>query len=306
MNSLKEIAERILSDLMDDTSLTNILLKAKIFATKKGDSELLKWIENELNGYDEQLPTYRILDAGVKVDIHSGFQMITDFDYPIEMIQDEKIRERLLHLPIHKSASEIEEVCKSSDSSNIHMEVPVPIWHNYMRHCINGNIQRAYQYASIASLKKILVSIKSLLIDYFLRIDKDETFDFATLMKKTENEIFMDNRVTYNAAIINTGSGNIHASNVSNVIGNNNTITIEAKNELQRIADEIETLLQPDMNDECKELITDIKTELAEESPKPTFIKRCLQALKGIATDVTSAVVAGQVTELIGQALDIL
>ena len=306
MNSLKEIAERIISDLMDDTPLTNILLKAKIFATKKGDTELLKWVENELNGCDEQLPTYRILDAGVKVDIHRGFQMIIDFDYPIEMVQDEKIRERLRHLPIHQSVSEIEEMCKSSESSNIHMDVPVQIWYNHMCHCINGNIQRAYQYSTIASLKKVLVSVKSLLIDYFLRIDKDETFDFATLMKKTENEIIMDNRVTYNAAIINTGSGNIHASNVSNVIGNNNTITIEAKNELQRIADEIETLLQPDMNDECKELITDIKTELAEESPKPTFIKRCLQALKGIASDVTSAVIAGQVTELIGQALAIL
>ena len=306
MNSLKDIAERIISDLMNDTPLTNILLKAKIFATKKGDIELLQWVENELNGYDEQPPAYRILDAGVKVDIHRGFQIITDYDYPVEMIHDEKIRERLLHLPIHKSVSEIEEVCKSSDSSNIHMEVPVPIWYNHMRHCINGDIQRAYQYATIASLKNILVSVKSLLIDYFLKIDKDETFDFATLMKKPENEIIMGNQVTYNAAIINTGSGNIHASNVSNVVGDNNTITIETKNELQRIVDQIETLLQPTMNDECKELITDIKTELAEESPKPTFIKRCLQALKGIATDVTSAVVAGQVTELIGQALAIL
>ncbi len=35
MNSLKQIAENILSDIMNDVPVANVLLKAKIFATKK-------------------------------------------------------------------------------------------------------------------------------------------------------------------------------------------------------------------------------------------------------------------------------
>ena len=95
MNSLKQIAENILSDIMNDVPVANVLLKAKIFATKKGDQELLNWLNQEINGYEENLPSYRKLTSDVKIDIHRGFQMVSNFPYPIEMIKDKAIQERL-------------------------------------------------------------------------------------------------------------------------------------------------------------------------------------------------------------------
>ena len=44
MNSLKQIAENIISDIMNNQPIANILLKAKIFATKKNDIKFLDWI----------------------------------------------------------------------------------------------------------------------------------------------------------------------------------------------------------------------------------------------------------------------
>ena len=78
MNSLKQIAENILTDIMNDMSVSNILLKAKIFATKKGDSRFIDWVNQELNGYDGNLPDYRKLKSGVKIDIHRGFQIVNN------------------------------------------------------------------------------------------------------------------------------------------------------------------------------------------------------------------------------------
>ena len=74
--NIKKLAESILSDITSDASIANILLKAKVFATKYHDNDLQKWVANELRGYENNLPKYRIIDAGVKVDIHMGFQEI--------------------------------------------------------------------------------------------------------------------------------------------------------------------------------------------------------------------------------------
>lgn len=306
MSEIKDIAERILSDLMHDAPLTNILLKTKIYASINNDNELFEWIESELNGYNGSLPPYRILDAGVKVDIHRGFQIVNNFEYPIDMVADKKIRERLYHLPVHLSISEIEEFSNSVESPTIQIDVPVAIWHHHMGHCISGDIQRAYQYATVVSLRKILVSVKSLLIDYFLKKNNDESFNFAQLMRKDEKDTIVDNRTIYTAAVINTGTGSVHASNVANIVGENNTITFDAKNELQNIIEKVEELLQPIMTGECNELISEIKEEVSSVRPKPKILKRGLQALKGIVSDVATSVVSQQVISLIGQALALL
>ena len=292
MSEIKDIAERILSDLMQDAPLTNILLKAKIYASINQDNELLEWIESELNGYKGNLPPYRILDAGVKVDIHRGFQVVNNFEYPIDMVADKKIRERLYHLPVHLSISEIEEFSISSESPTIQMDVPVTIWHHYMGHCINGDIQRAYQYATVASLRKVLVSVKSLLIDYFLKKNDDESFNFAQFMRKDEKDTIVDNRTIYTAAVINTGTGSVYASNVTNFVGDNNTISLDAKNELQSIIDKIEELLRPIMTGECNELVSEIKEEVSSDTPMPKILKRGLQALKGVVSEVVTSIVS--------------
>ena len=305
MSEIKNIAERILSDLMNDESLTNILLKTKIYATKKNDKQLLEWVERELNEYKDNLPAYRILDARVKVDIDRGRLVINNFEYPIDMVRDNDIRKRLRRMSIHLSISEIEIITGSSESIII-QDIPLPVWLNHLEYCVNGNIQRAYQYTTIVSLRKILTSVKSLLIDYFLKISEDESFNFAQLMKKEEKDVRIDNRTIYTAAVINTGSGSVHATNVTNLVGDNNTISIEVKKELQHIIDEVEKSLQPLMNEDCKELINEIKEEVSAASPKPKKLKRCLQALKGIVSDVATSVVSGQVIELIGKVLSML
>ena len=154
---LRQLAESIISDLAQDLPITNTMLKAKVFAFKKSDKDLLSWIEHELVGYEGAPPKYRLLKAGVKVDIHRGFQEVQGFNYPVDMVKDENVRERLLHLPIHESISEVEELCSKSDRRTIYLDIPTWIWYNHMGHCVNGDIQRAYQIASIASVKQIVV-----------------------------------------------------------------------------------------------------------------------------------------------------
>ncbi|WP_289765862.1 hypothetical protein [Bacteroides acidifaciens] len=303
MNSLKQIAENILSDIMNDVPVANVLLKAKIFATKKGDQELLNWLNQEINGYEENLPSYRKLTSGVKIDIHRGFQMVSNFPYPIEMIKDKAIQERLRIFPIHNPISEVEELCKS-DSDSLHMDIPVNIWFYHMGHCISGNIQRAYQHTNISGIKNIIVSVKTLIIDYMLKYGENDNIDFETIIKSNKQEIVM-NKTTYNAAIVNTGTGSINATNTINVVGNNNTITPSKKKELIQIINEIKNLIPSDDAD-FKEIIFEIDSELSQSAPRTNIIKRGLQAMKGLAQGITAGVIANNLPNLIATGLALL
>ena len=46
----KRIAETILSDIMNDVPIVNILLEIKIYVTKRHVGSLLEWVNAELNG----------------------------------------------------------------------------------------------------------------------------------------------------------------------------------------------------------------------------------------------------------------
>lgn len=297
---LRQLAESILTDLTQDAPIANTILKAKVFAFKKNDKDLLSWIEHELDGYEESLPKYRLLDAGVKVDIHRGFQEVLGYNYPVDMVKDEKIRERLLHLPIHGSISEVEDLSTKSDGETIHLDIPTWIWYHHMGHCINGDIQRAYQIATVASVKQIMVKVKSLLIDYFLKIDKGESLYFLSLIKKETPTM----QIT--AGIVNTGSGSVTTNGATIVSGANISINKDNIPELQCILSRIEEIMQSLYSDDYKEISEELKTELKKDTPSRNIIKRGLQAINGIASGVVSGVIANQVSPLVASAIALL
>ncbi len=303
MNSLKQIAENILTDIMNDMSVSNILLKAKIFATKKGDSRFIDWVNQELNGYDGNLPDYRKLKSGVKIDIHRGFQIVNNFPYPIEMIKDKSIQERLEVFPVFAPISEVEEIGKS-DSESIQMDIPVNIWYHHMGHCISGNIQRAYQFTSISGIKNIIVAVKNLIIEYMLKYGENDNINFESIIESRQHEIIM-NQTTYNAAIVNSGSGNISASNTNSIIGNDNTINSSVKERLEKIIDEIKKTL-PNNDPELTEILLEVESEINKPLPKKSVIKRGLQAMKGLVQGVTAGIIANNLPELISSALALL
>lgn len=300
--SLKKLGESILSDITSDVSIANILLKTKVFAAKNKDKDLLEWVELELRGYESNPPEYRIIDAGVKVDIHKGFQEVIGYTYPIDMVKDEKIRKRLSHIPVFNSISEIEEMGKKNDSGTIHLDVPTWIWYHHMGHCINGDIQRAYQFGSLSAIRNILVSVKSLLIDYFLKISDNEDIQFSSLIKKDT----VANVTNITASIVNTGAGSVMTGDVTTVIGNNNSINPQTANNLQEIIQKLDEIMQPQDNEEYKELSADVAIELKKELPSKKFLKRCFQAIGGLANGVTGEVIANQLTPLVSAALSML
>lgn len=301
----KELAENILSDIMNNRPLAEILLKTKIFASKRGDNELLGWVTKELEGYgDEMPPKYRFVSSGLKVIVYIPYVRTDSVDFPIDMIEDENVSNRLSKWGFQNPISEIENLCKNSEKDGrISTKVPVFIY-QYLDKFINGDIQDAYQYTTPAAVSQILVSVKSVLIDFLLEVSKEEDIDFNTFIKNNPN---MGNRITINAGIVNTGSGSVNAQGATTVVGSNNEINVENKNELLRIIKEIDKIAaEAGPNTDYEEVSKDIKDELKKDKPANNFLKRCFQLIPSFLTGLSASVVANQLNPLITAALALL
>lgn len=301
----KELAENILSDIMNNRPLAEILLKTKIFASKRGDNELLGWVTKELEGYgDEMPPKYRFVSSGLKVIVYIPYVRTDSVDFPIDMIEDENVSNRLSKWGFQNPISEIENLCKNSEKDGrISTKVPVFIY-QYLDKFINGDIQDAYQYTTPAAVSQILVSVKSVLIDFLLEVSKEEDIDFNTFIKNNPN---MGNRITINAGIVNTGSGSVNAQGATTVVGSNNEINVENKNELLRIIKEIDKIAaEAGPNTDYEEVSKDIKDELKKDKPANNFLKRYFQLIPSFLTGLSASVVANQLNPLITDALALL
>ncbi len=302
MLNYKELAENILTDVMNNGSLPDILLKTKIFATNKRDSELLAWISNELDGYtEEKLPEYRALRCGLNVDVFISYQRHEVIDFPIDMIENDIARKNLSTMDLYIPISEIESLCKNAEVNGIiKRKVPVftyPIISKYIKY---GEIQDVYQYVTTAAVLQILTSVKSLLIDFLLKVSDEEQINFNSFIQTKPNMI------TINAGIVNTGNGDVNAQGSTNVVGDNNIISEDNKQELLRILAEIDRIAASQSNSEYEEVSKDIKSELQKEKPEKKYLKRCFQLIPSFLIDVAASVSGNGLTQLIKSALDLL
>jgi hypothetical protein len=288
---------------MNNGSISDILLKTKIFASKRGDKELLEWVSKELNGYeDEKPPKYRILNCGLKVDVFVPFRGTARVDFPIDMIEDENVRNRLSNLPFHMSISEIDNLCKdASNDGIIRMKVPV-FAYQFLSEFINGDIQDSYQYTTTAAVSQILVAVKSVLIDFLLKVSNEEDINFNTFIKMTPQMITINN----NSGIVNTGGGDINAQGATVVTGDNNAIGADNKQELLRILAEIDKISAAQPNTDYEEVSKDIKAELQKEQPDKKVLRRFFSAIPTFLLGVASSAAGNGVTSLITSALALL
>lgn len=304
MIDFKQFAENILDDLMGKTPISDILLKTKIFAAKRNDKELIKWVTQELEGYEDAPPRYRVLTAGLKVEVFVPFRGTARIEFPTDIIQHKNVSNRLSHIPFHNPISEIENLCSDvEDSPNLHMRVPVAAY-SFMKPFLNGEIQDSYQYVSKASVLQIVTTVKSLLIDYLLKISQEEDIDFNSFIKNKPNMI-QNNNIT--AGIVNMGDGTITANGATTVVGDNNVISNDHKESLLKIVEEIDKIASalPDHSD-YDGVSSDIKQEIKKEHPDKKFIKRCFQAIPTILGSISSDVIANQLEPYITQALALI
>jgi len=281
----KLLIENIIEDLVNDASISKIMLKAQAIAYALGNDDFQQWVYKEQNGYNsaKEVPEYRKVDSGLVVSASLSYGRIANnYPLPIDIIADKSVRDYLKVVKLMQPIAIIENFLNDSDTSSLYFEVPGFLWKD-IETCLNdGNVLSAKQIVPVASFRSVVEKLKSQLLHFFLELSKQIDIDFNVLTNKDKIASIMNQ--TFYAGIVNTGSGNVQADNASIIGETNNNVSIAPllKEQIENILQQIETIKSDISADEqdIAEVILDIRNELENLSPCKRFLKNSLQALK--------------------------
>lgn len=290
MNTLKSLVDSVISDLTENKSIESILLKTQTICHYLKDVEFSTWIKHELNGYGDDeypLPDYRKINCIVKVDISQPFgRMAKNYPFPCEYIKDEKIRERMTHMAVFESLSEIELMMKDDKHGNdLTIAVPQYIVQNYMEKYVEGYILVANQHINMNNIKAVISKFKSLLLTFFLELNDKMNWELnfdVMATKQIIKQIMVTNNI--NAAVvategstISTGAVSVENSHIGNVAYSNE------QKEFLSVLKDIEKLVKESGNQNLKDSVDIVKAETQKPKWNKKLITMGLNAIKGIA-----------------------
>ena len=232
MIDLKKQIESIIEDLGNNEPISKILLKAQTIAFYLKDATFTSWIKAEQNGYKsaQNLPDYRKATCSIQVDVSFPFRGIYyGIDFPTDSIDDELIREDLLHMYFCDSIFVIEKLGNDQDNGILKMNASAYTYRYINKHFPDGNVEGVHKITNTSSAKAIIDSVKSKLLEFFLiieeQIDLNVNFDVMANKEKIQSIV----NQTINAGVVNTGDGHI-SINSSEIIGGNQNVTISSTN----------------------------------------------------------------------------
>lgn len=290
MNTLKSLVDSVISDLTENKSIESILLKTQTICHYLKDVEFSTWIKHELNGYGDDeypLPDYRKINCIVKVDISQPFgRMAKNYPFPCEYIKDEKIRERMTHMAVFESLSEIELMMKDDKHGNdLTIAVPQYIVQNYMEKYVEGYILVANQHINMNNIQAVISKFKSLLLTFFLELNDKMNWELnfdVMATKQIIKQIMVTNNI--NAAVvategstISTGAVSVENSHIGNVAYSNE------QKEFLSVLKDIEKLVKESGNQNLKDSVDIVKAETQKPKWNKKLITMGLNAIKGIA-----------------------
>lgn len=290
MNTLKSLVDSVISDLTENKSIESILLKTQTISHYLKDEEFSIWIKHELNGYGDDeypLPDYRKINCIVKVDISQPFgRMAKNYPFPCEYIKDDKIRERMTHMAVFESLSEIELMMKDDKHGNdLTIAVPQYIVQNYMEKYVEGYILVANQHINMNNIQAVISKFKSLLLTFFLELNDKMNWELnfdVMATKQIIKQIMVTNNI--NAAVvategstISTGAVSVENSHIGNVAYSNE------QKEFLSVLKDIEKLVKESGNQNLKDSVDIVKAETQKPKWNKKLMTMGLNAIKGIA-----------------------
>lgn len=174
---MRELLKKLLNG---KGKLSLLLLEAKEYAEEANDKDLLSFIENELNGYDEdELPEYRIIKANIIGDIKDSFgQLVRSGEVINFSVLSKSIGFDLAEAHIPDGIGFIEDGLDSITSKVVerplHNEVVVMLNKTFKHNNPSFNLVSAAHQFSSASIKFILTKVRQELYVGLQKINKEE------------------------------------------------------------------------------------------------------------------------------------
>lgn len=280
-----------------NTSVSDILRKAKIVAVKLDLEEFSDWIEKELNGYNvsstEDLPKYRIVRGEPKAwNPYHGWQPI--------LFGDSKAGDIMSERGVMQPVGELDDLAKT-DSSTFMIDYGTAAKKTIMD-AIGFQTDIKFMIGRSA-VTGILEGVRNLILDWALKLEKAGVIGEGISFSKTDKEKAQIANTTYNIGRIENFAGAIgnitDQANVSiqQANGFSHETVIDLVSQIQKFLPEVR--LKTEETERVKTLAKELKEEMSKDVPEQSKIKMALLSLKTIFEGVAGNVIAqGIIVEL--------
>lgn len=283
-----------------DTSVSDLLRKAKVVATKLDLPEMLEWVDNELTGYpadsETHLPEYRYIAGEVKAwnPVRGWMPIVFDSN---------EVYDLLSKRGISQSVGELDAIMATTkDDGSLYVDF-APIAKKTICEAIDFNTDIKF-HTNISAVAGILSGIKNVVLDWSLRLEKMGILGEDMTFSKEEKE-----KVHESSTIFNIEN---FAGTIGDVKDNAN-ITINQINqanekEIKDFLDQLEKFkselsLTDVKNFELEDNVEKIKSELEGGSPKVDVVHQGLLSIRRIVEGASGNLVAQGIISSIGKLL---
>lgn len=289
---MSSVVQELQRDLINgDVLLSSSLKKAYLISKKLNLKDLSVWLDNELNGYKcdfKDIPEYRNIKG-----IFKGFNPLHGWQ-TIPLVEQE-LEDILLNNKTSQSISEIESLISQKEDS---MMLPHPS--SMIDKLISsGYITQLATWIDKSALIGIIESVKMTLLDWTLELEKEDIQGFDLIFTKEEKEKAMSNTNITN--FINNGGVQQNQSNTENSTQNQNVYNTDRLNEFIQAykKDKSKLDLSEGAGAYLDENIADLESELSQDSPNESVIKKCLASAKNVLEGCIGNVAASVLLQMI-------
>lgn len=310
MMNKKEIAENIIIALTTGENVSTILLKVQLLASLLGNDEFSTWLRNEQYGYGNggSIPEYRKLRGGIiKANILIPYGgMWKNYDIPIDAIEDSHVRDLMAITPFAEPIATLEGYANPADGKSKMLQVGLPSGVlPYIDNVVDGvphTTIHAWKLVSSQAIKGIIDHIKSTLLDFIIKLNKDLDLNLDISLEEQSKITKIVNQTIY-ANTVHTGTGDITSSNSNLIVGDNSTISLspESKQQIQELVTQLMDLKNQVENDEedLAEYLIELQSELDKKFSSPKILRKSLRAIKAFGGIVSEKAIELGVDKMI-------
>ena len=294
---MKSIVLELRHDALNrDISITDLLRKSYVVAKKLKIKTLEKWLQNELEGYDEQseIPKYRVITGEVKAwDPSHGWQPI--------YFEETEIAEAVLKRDNNQRIAEIENLLSTVTEKGISLHMPfAPKQQNTICKAIGYKTQVTLMTTK-SGLVRILDAVRNIVLNWTLQLEEDGILGEG--MSFSENEKTQVEKLSYN---VNNFYGEVTGSQIQqSSVDSSQTQKMQAidKNNINefisRLKEEFKRIeLGDDLFQEIVAEISTVEAQIVSPRPKKGIIKESLRSIKHILEGASGGAIAQLLIQL--------
>lgn len=217
---IRSIVNRLINDIANGASISQILSKAQIVAFSIGDDIFSELIKNEQLGYSSEktAPDYRKVKTMVKASFVDSFNNFQTVNVPCEAIKDERIKELITYVYVREPLVQVEAMYNHAESGMVTMQVPI-FAYSTIKSLYNSEdyeVISAKHCFPKESLLSIVEIFKAQLLDLLLQFNDKLDWNLEISADKNKNmaKTIINNVYNVKAAVANMGNGNVKTQDI--------------------------------------------------------------------------------------------